>query len=212
MNRTRNRGLTLLEVVVAVAIAGTVLSLVIPIFVTSSRSAGVQAAVEVAERSSARVIALLRKDLRAARLTEVASSPEMPAITFRLPQDGGGVDADGAIVWGQHRTIIFESVETIDEGARGIDLNSDGDTADRFLRCRLREIRDDGSSRSVSGAHFVLNADDPYGDIDGDGVADPAFTAYPAGLRIVLWSVLRSDVAKIRRASIDITLRNPQGG
>lgn len=208
----RERGITLLEVVVAIAIAGTVLSLAVPVFVSSSRTAGVQTSLGVAEASAARLVSLLRSDLRAARVVGCATSPDLPAISYRMPLTGDGTDADGAILWGPLRKIEFETVEEIDEGDRDIDLNGDGDRSDRFLRCRLREAVEGEDSRAVSGAHFVLNAAAPHGDIDGDGLADPTFTPVPGGIRIVLWSLIRADVTGLRRTQIDITMRNPQGG
>jgi type II secretory pathway pseudopilin PulG len=211
MRPSHRSGLTLLEVVLVVALFSVVGALLIPVFLGASRTAGVQTGVDVADRNTARLIEDLRTALRSARVESLSTSPDLPGLTYRLPGEGADLDEDGEVLWGPLRTLSFEPVETIRESDRDIDINGDGDRSDRFLRCRLTESVAGGAGRALSGSSFVLDADSPYGDVDGDGEADRPFTAVPGGLRVVLWSLIRSDVTGLRRAQAEITLRNPQG-
>jgi type II secretory pathway pseudopilin PulG len=211
MRSPRQSGLTLLEILLAVGVFALVGALLIPVFLGASRTANVQTGVDVADRNSARLIEELRTSLRSARVDSVSTSPDLPGITYRLPAEVTDLDEDGEVLWGPQRTLAFEPVETIRESDRGIDINGDGDRSDRFLRCRLTESVAGGAGRALSGSSFVLDADSPYGDVDGDGETDRPFTAIPGGLRVTLWSLIRSDVTGLRRARAEITLRNPQG-
>jgi len=211
MRPARQAGFTLLELILVLVIFSLVASLVVPVFLGASRTAGVQTGVDVADRNIARMIDELRSSLRSARVEEIRSSPDLPGIRYRLPDDSGDLDSDGAVVWGPVRTLAYEAVETIEEKRQGVDINGDGDRSDRFLRCRLTESIDGGVERALSGSSFLLDADSPYGDVDGDGEEDRPFTTVPGGLRVVLWSIIRADVTGLRRAQAEITLRNPQG-
>jgi hypothetical protein len=46
--------------------------------------------------------------------------------------------------------------------------------------------------------------------VDGDGEADAPFTTSTGGLRVLLWSMIGVDVTGLRRAEIDVSLRNPE--
>jgi type II secretory pathway pseudopilin PulG len=211
MGPRRDSAVTLIEILLAVFIAAAILALVIPIFVGTSRNASIQTGVDIADRAASRVLNELRSEMRAARVVEMTGGTDLPAITYRLPEAGSGLDVDGAVAWGPRRTLAFEVVATLDEGDRGIDYNGDGDRTDRFFRCQLRETVDGGASRAVSASRFILNADAPHGDVDGDGEADAPFVRVTGGLRIVLWALIREDVSGLRRARMEVTMRNPQG-
>ncbi len=212
MKSHRQDALTLLEVMLVVGIFSLVAALVIPVFLGATRTASVQTGVDVADRNISRLIDDLRSTLRSARIEDLADSPDMPGISYRLPdEDAGDLDEDGEVRWGPLRTLSFESVETIAESDNEIDINGDGDRSDRYFRCRLTESVGGGAGRALSGSSFLLDAESPYGDVNGDGVTDRPFTATAGGLRVVLWSLIRADVTGLRRARAEITLRNPQG-
>ena len=81
-NLSRQAGMSLIEVMLAVAITGTVLALIVPIFLSAGHAAAVQTCLDTADRQAARALTNLRKNLRYARVVGIATSPDMPAITF----------------------------------------------------------------------------------------------------------------------------------
>lgn len=97
--------------------------------------------------------------------------------------DGGVPVQDGAYA------IVFVPEEHRSEAQAGRDLNFDGDTADAFVIGHLRLTHDDGRPIRDLDLETFVNANDPAGDVDGDGIDDPIFsidglylsvrTAYP---------------------------------
>ena len=210
MRADRQAAFSLLEIMVVVVCFAIVVALVVSVVLGASRSAGIQTGVDVADRNLARTVDDLRARLRSARMESLATAPEMPGVSYRLPDETAAIDADGEVQWGPLRVLRFEMVEAVEEAAHDTDINGDGDRTDRFLRCQLIESVDGGEARAISGSSFLLSAVTPYGDVDGDGQPDPPFTPEDGGIRVVLWSLIRTDVTGLRSARAEITLRNPQ--
>ncbi len=210
MRPDRRAAFSLLEILVVVVCFAIVAALVISVVLGASRSASIQTGVDVADRNLSRVIDDLRARLRSARIESLLEAPDMPGLTYRLPDETTDIDADGEVLWGPLRRLQFEMVEAVEESSHDTDINGDGDRTDRFLRCQLIESVGAGEARAISGSSFLLSATTPYGDVDGDGQPDPPFAADDGGLRVVLWSLIRADVTGLRSIRAEITLRNPQ--
>jgi len=151
----RRAGLTLVEVVGPTLLIAAVLS------------AAMHAAVDLASGSAV---------VRAGIFVRVDRALERIAGDLERG-DLDPIPAAGDSITIARTTIRFVTDRTISEAAQGVDLNGDGDRKDRFDLGHLEADRPDGTKEPLTGAWLLQPALNHGGDLDGDGVPDPIFSA-----------------------------------
>lgn len=181
-------GFTIIELTIVLAILAPVLGIVLSglstVVVTS-----VDATVQV--EAQTRVIFTtkkLRKDLTRAQIESI--TPDGLSITFKHPLDltgtGSLVDPAGNVQWGaveatgpdvaSSYTFSFVQDATVQEATLQKDLNGDGDMTDTFQLGHLQRSTTLGQAQSISASVYMVDAANPTGDLDGDGLPDPLFS------------------------------------
>ena len=152
---------------------------------------------------------------------------------YRVPIDPTGgndyLDASGEIQWGVsvdgaptldgRACFVFEPVATIQEAARGADLNGDGDQNDTFDLGQVRKRVWDAAVGGASGIEvslcppMVLQETCNWGgDLDDDGFAAPIFLWEPETarlrIRLFLLDAGRDGVPRVRVSEVSHFLRN----
>jgi len=234
--RWRNRGFTLLEVMVAVGLLSLIMLGVALALKNTGQVAALEASRNEMERSSQRALDVMALELRdsAARVTTV--SADGSSIQFQIPADLNGngtvLNSSGLIEFGfldkgvpKAGTITYKFVqnvvgghnEVLDEAAGRRKLNDDADVTDKFARGYIVRITQVTGLAAVTGpiisGRWIVQPNGSWGgDINGDGVADPIFKVDAVNGRVLvnLWAMQidRENNQQVINCSTSICFRN----
>lgn len=211
----REKGVTMVDVLIGTAIVAIIIALVYPGFFVAKNTIATSGRRDLIERAGDQLMAKVVREVRAGLVTAIADSPNPPSVSTVRPRKGVALDEldDGAVPWdGATRTLRFRQTGTLREADEKDDVNKDGDKTDDFAT-GLLELVEDGEARPLlTRAEVILGLPGYDGDVDGDGNDDPMFERVDRTVTIRIFLVHKDDQGRILTTALrsSVHLRNHQ--
>ncbi|MGH8191292.1 MAG: PulJ/GspJ family protein [Rhodanobacteraceae bacterium] len=206
---SHKRGLTLIELMIAVAILAVLFALVYDSLVHLSTGMSGEIASSVLNQQTERGLDRMMQTLRSAKFQNLADTGGQQ-LEFYVPvdpdQDGDSLDSKLNIEWGQSGSptgdklnavmaIRFVKTSTYSEASHNYDLNRDGNKTESFDIGHLEQDYYSGATvtgtptyiRSITPDIVIQKTGQTVADLNGDGTTDPIFLQNGNKLQIRLY-------------------------
>lgn len=214
--RQRERGVTLVDVSIAVVIVVIIVGVAYPGFKVANDTISRSSQKARLESGADRIKKAVVQQMRTGQLAAISGPGVPPVIDIHPPRTGVDltqINGDGDVPWKtETHKLGFRQTGTLRESKINIDINGDGDEYDDFA-LGVVELITPANTRPVTDVGRVILSLPSYeGDVDGDGKNDPLFEVKDRTFTMRMNLIFRDEKGHYHKASLthSIYLRNVQ--